>query len=42
MDGDNGSCIIDALGNWDSGKSISTYKQVGKIKSTMYFQCCTM
>jgi hypothetical protein len=32
MDGDNGSCTVHALGNWDRGKSISTYIQVGRIK----------
>jgi hypothetical protein len=37
MDGDNGSCTLNALGNWDRGKSISTYMQVGRIKSTSGF-----
>jgi hypothetical protein len=35
--GDDGSCILNALGNWDMGKSISTYMQVGRIKSTSGF-----
>ena len=35
--GDNGSCTLNALGNWDRGKSISTYMQVGRIKSTSGF-----
>jgi len=37
--GDNGNCILNALGNWDRGKSISTYinMQVGRIKSTSGF-----
>jgi hypothetical protein len=31
--GDNGSCTLNALDNWDRGKSISTYLQLGRIKS---------
>ena len=42
IDGDNESCTLNALGNLDRGISISTYMQVGRIKSTMYVQCCTM
>ena len=30
--GDNGSCTRKVLENWDRGKSISTYLQVGRIK----------
>ena len=29
---DNGSCILNALDNWDRGKYISTYLQQGRIK----------
>ena len=31
--GDNGSCTLNALDNWDRGKSISTHLQLGRIKS---------
>ena len=30
---DNGSCTLNALHNWDRGKYISTYLQLGRIKS---------
>ena len=30
---DNGSCTLNALDNWDRGKYISTYLQLGIIKS---------
>ena len=35
--GDNGSCTLNALGNWDRGKYISTYMQVERNKSTSGF-----
>ena len=35
--GDNGSCTLNALDNWDRGKSISTYLQLGRIKSMNEF-----
>ena len=35
--GDNGSCTLNALDNWDRGKSISTYFQLGRIKSMNEF-----
>ena len=43
---DNGGCTLNALDNWDRGKSISTYLQLG-IKSMnkfsiLYYVICTI
>jgi hypothetical protein len=35
--GDNGSCILKAVDNWDRGKSISTYLPLGRIKNMNEF-----
>ena len=35
--GDNENCTLNALGNWNRGKTISTYMHVGRIKSTSGF-----
>ena len=35
--GDNGSCTLNALDNWNRGNYISTYLQLGTIKSMNVF-----
>ena len=35
--GDNGSCFLNALDNWNRGNYISTYLQLGTMKSMNLF-----